>query len=481
MKAPTLAVVTETHLCYIIVNSYGKYEYVEENLPFTEFISIAQLFELAHDKQLTRLWIHLPVKKQRGLTDEYLQNCEDTCKILTFEDEKTKQYVKPSFKNTFYFVGNIKKEGEYTEEVGIAFLANNHCDYDVYEDDLAKDVFSAIYYLESALNIPMTYSTGRVGQELIKEKLAKSHNNHILKPKQNMSLFKEITGASTPFQRPITLEEANRKYVIYIDINAAYLAHSKVNLGVGEYIELEKPEFNRYYPGLWNVSIKGSSIFDGKKLPFPCRILQDNKTEGWLYTPTVNILLNLGYDIEILSSKIWNKSSKQTKDNTGMYSKLLETWMKDLSDVYEDFRIPLSRYKNKRALEIAKDALKGIYAKALSGLSHDKVYKSTINRTDWYHMILSEVYARVIRDVNKFYQIGLHPFLIVTDGMFFATDCETVEEMFNKAPLHMEKKPGHYKLVYRLPMQACKDILLQDMAVNEKIVKIAKIKRSLGE
>jgi hypothetical protein len=476
-----LAVVTETHVCYMKRCEDLKYRYVEEELPFKDFTSIAQLFQLAHDKELTRLWVHLSAEKQDSLTDEYLHNCEDTCKILTRKDKKTNQYVKPSFKESFYFRGNILKDDEYTEEVGVGFLANSRCDYFVEEADTAKDVYTAFYYLETSLDVFLKFNTGNVGQSLIRNKLKISHNDHILQLKQDTQLFKEVTGMNKPFQRPLTKEEANKKWIIHIDKNAAYLAYSRINLGVGEYVEIDNPTFNRCYPGLWHIkNINGSSIFDGKMLPFPCRMLQDSEKEGWVYTPTVKILQELGYDLEIDKAKIWNVSAAKTNTNKGAYSKVLESWCKDLSTVYEDLRTPLLRFKNGRALEIAKDSLKGVYAKALSGLSHDDVYDSSIDRPDWYHEILAETCASMIRDMKNYAEIGLTPFMVVTDGLYFATDCDTVEELFKDKPLHMEKKPGHYKFVYRLPMDACKDILMQDVAVNKKINALAKVKRSLA-
>lgn len=473
MKMPTFAVATDSTLYYFKVDEYGEWKFTKLRYDIKKYFTAKQIIDLLYELNISRIWFKL--------SDENYEIIENTF----FTDVTDCDVYPKSFEKVYYVEGHKTVGDFYRKKVGIAFLNSELAigDLGLKESDNILDVFAAIYYAELLLKVPIQRSMGNMGQSLIKQLAIQHNRTYTLMPtKKDYTLFRQVTGLNKNFGRKPTKEELNKKYVYSIDINAFYLNGTRTNLGIGDYIHVKNEPFHHYKPGLWYVKINGTSIFDGKMLPYPCSLLEYS-TEGLLYTSTVKFLIDLGYDVEIKDAYIWPISCAEIDNDeySGSYSKILENWSNILGKAYHDIRTRKD-FKNKRGVEIAKTMIKHMYSKALSRLSHDEAYEdsSDIDRTDWYHIVLSEADMRINRIIEKLAQIGMYPLFKRVDALWYASDEENVENAFHNL-LRMEVKPGHFKEVYKLPMEKCKDILTSDNSFNKKLSDLAKIAIKMKE
>lgn len=461
MKILTFGVLGETQFTYVGIVE-GKRAWVATEDSIHTMKHIGDIYELAVKHGVERVWIHTTIDTWEELPKEFFTNEH-------YHTGDTQEYA-------YLEVYRIGSEA-YSEAVGMHFTAHPHTTYPIrnfkhgaFTDELQytdREVAVAVTYLETLLDTPITYSDTSVGTQLIKRTNSGYRKEYLQPCEADMSLFVQATGASKPWYRLLTDEEKGMKYLHLLDKNADFLAASNIQLGIGTYERVTSPSFSKYDVGLWHVTVKGHSPYEGQDMPLACDVLAMPEKTGWMYTATAQLLLDMGYSLDFHEVLIWDKKHR---------SNVLEPWLKVFSNAYTELRVNTDKYKNERARMLAKDMLKGMYVKALSVYASDKQDKrgSYLYRPDWYHLVIAEATQRMIRNIMTYEKIGMKPVLWNKDAIIYISDEKDITKILPN--LRMELKPAHFKHRMFL-LEKCKHLFTENtspVAIETQLKNIVK-------
>ena len=452
---PKFGILTGSHVHYIDSHTM---QYVQLPVNTLQLQHVGQVMTLASHLKLDTIWVHLSNAEYESLPDDFIQKAVDA----GFNLGSDPKYY--DFTTMGYFSGWDTRKEVYAPRIGVGFTNYQFSNWCIDEDVTPKDVYTAFYYLEKALGTRMHHTPANVGQSLIRYTNTGKRAGYLIPTTRDMTDFRVNKAGGSVWHRPLTKDERSKKWLHHVDRNAAYLNSCSIQFGYGDYEIVEKPHFIPTIPGLWDVTIHGTSLYEGVYMPYATPLLETPERRGYLYTSTVKLLLDAGYTLTFHRGLLW---PIQRANILGPFQTLM-------SDAYVGIRTDVAKYPNAIARAIAKEVIKNTYTMGLSNLAHEEVFidSTYINRQDWYHMILADASQRIIRNIMTYHTMGVDPVITLTDGLYYPSDEQDISKALPN--LRMEGKVGHFKHVWSLPLAEAVKVLDSDLPTNLVIAELKK-------
>lgn len=453
---PAYGIVTDNQLLYVSRDTRQK---VIVPLDITTFTHVGQLVQLAIQHKLLTLWVHLSVEGYNQLPDSFLIDAlSQGYHVFPTDFERT------PFCTARCNVG-------YSQEIGIGFTNHELSRWCVHSEvgHTPTEAYLAFSYLERLLDVPMQFSPANVAQRLIRDTNTGKRSEYLTRCTSDLTLFRQVKGtmgSTGLWSRPLRPCEKQRKHLIHIDRNASYLNSCGIQLGYGDYDHRLHINFDKKIPGLWYITVTGTSEYDGVTLPAITPLLHTSTCTGWEYTTTVQMLIDAGYHVNVHEACVWP-----------LYrANILDPFRKLVSNAYVSLREDTTSYKNSVACAIAKEALKGVYVAGLSNLSHETPYKDSnyVDAPHWYHAIIDDASQRTLRNIET-HRLATSetPVMRLNDGLWYVCDEDVVTSLHT---FRIGVKVGYYKSVYTLPLTSeVIDILESNIAESYKSAALKKI------
>lgn len=204
------------------------------------------------------------------------------------------------------------------------------------------------------------------------------------------------------WDREETAEETALGWRHEYDLNAAYLGAAGVVecLARDPLTHTGPAVFDRSRGGYWSLPVESVRELEdqrGARRPPLVSGLAGDAGEVWLSTPTVALLEDLGLGLEIRDS--WTAEGRR----------FLRRWAEQLD---------AARVLTSREPQLQR-AIKRTYAEAVGMLNSDS---GTVYRPDWFHMVVAQCRANLIRAVDKIgAESGRWPLVVDTDCLTYAS------------------------------------------------------------
>jgi hypothetical protein len=290
-------------------------------------------------------------------------------------------------------------------------------------------------------NFHIAYSPAWCGMRLMKEYLKLFGHAGWLRP-ADLSMLPDATepGGFYDWKRPLTDEELGKKYIHFYDRNAQFPA-AATGAELGEGTPVHTTDFNEKLPGVWRVTALPNARYDA--LPF---IIPEAKS--WVYTPTVQAMLALGYHVEVHEGWVWP-----------VHHRALQDWAKGLWEGRRQLREAYGKgsAQEHMAKMIANRGLGWLDLGTVRQSGRDPE-KNADNRPDWYNMIKSLARYRLVLKLKELADNhNLLPVMIVADNIAYVSDDPNPETaapglMIRKSELGGFKHDGTYLLRDVLPL-----------------------------
>ncbi|HEY7357910.1 MAG TPA: hypothetical protein VH590_15635, partial [Ktedonobacterales bacterium] len=314
-------------------------------MPVREAAHAGEVLALALEHQLARIW---------------LTPGSALSSALATDDEKVQEFVAHARAARWHIWAPNDQDflvGRYGHglEVQLGILVRSARWTALQECRDATVLYAAIKYLQETLKMPIEWSPGHVGLNLIGQvNETPQREAYIRRSESDLEPFVRYAGeyhhTDLLWSRLLTEEERGCTWLHRYDKNNAYVgAASSANLGAGDYVQQEQPAFNAKVPGLWHILLEGESAFNGYDLPHPT----DGQTDSWQHTATVRLAQQLGYQVTILEGCFFPE-----------YHQTLRPWYELISHARQQFRAP-GAFKHDQAQAVAYNALKNIYTGSL--------------------------------------------------------------------------------------------------------------------
>lgn len=437
-------ILTDTHLYRYIG---GKI--IKTSIDTSNLCNVSSIMQLALAYNLRTIWVLAGTELSKKATSDFIV-CSDNWQIKGKPQwtKGTKRHV-PHCK----FVAGYQ-EAQRTSYVG--FLEYND-DWKMTRVDEPVVALAALSYIEDALRVAVLYSAGKCGVYLMQKVNQKKRVEWIEKidiRKIAPLVNEQVCVGDINWKKEIT-EEDTGYFLVAFDKNMAYPAScTSVLLGTGEPVHQKQPLFDqkKTVPGIWYCKISGTSEFDGIKLPHPT----DGKTEGWFYTYTVKLLLEVGYHVDITEAWVWEEHHTILRP----FAEKLFSAREALDD---NLSADIDRYKNMQARKIAAKCVKFIAVKSLGWTRMVKNLKATSDtdendkeldwyiRPDWDDLIIDNARYQMFWRIRKCIEKGYYPIGVHADCLYFTSstsDHEQALSLLDKPMMERRKKLGGYKPHY---------------------------------
>lgn len=262
-----------------------------------------------------------------------------------------------------------------------------------------------------ALHFPFTISASTTGMNLMETLNWKDREvffapSNPVPPAMITTLEKDINWSRKP-----TDAELEHQFVHAYDRGGSYLAGvSGCNFGIGD--PEHHPEgraFDKKLPGYWRVAMPERSEWLTPNPLDPENRERANEHTGkliWVSTPTLEVALDQGYDLEPVEAYVWNESHRILD---GWYERIRDARTSlDTADVDD---------------QLARDLLKEVYVRSL-GLMASHEFRKGQNgyAPERYHAIQARSRANILRRVNQIgADTGRWPVAILKDTVLYTS------------------------------------------------------------
>jgi len=222
-------------------------------------------------------------------------------------------------------------------------------------------------------------------------------------------------------QRRPAPEEEGHAFVHSYDATAAWLAAAKgTELGLGEAVHRDRPEFDPQLPGLWRVR---PPAWDTWRVPDPLQARRPPKDGTvWVYTPLLAFESDvLGAEIRPLEAWVWPE-----------HTRYLDLWAQQLDAARLALAGPPPGYRpgdpdDAAVLAAVKDTYSGtitLFGSSQLAADPDKDRPAhRLYRPDWTHMIINTAAARLYRKIFAAAEkTGRWPIAIDRDNLLYTSD-----------------------------------------------------------
>lgn len=449
------AVVDDTHL-------YCKYQGELCSIPHQGIENVRDLFPWLERLNLISAWI-LPESRLSRQTETFYTSCPEwDCFAYTeYDYQQEGGEVSPGTGENILLSLQGWKKSDKWQPCYYAVFPEYNSSWQPDSDEIALDdctdpleLYAAIHYLEDQLGVPLKQSPGNVGLHLLKGKV----NPRAMFPTVPQGFTDTVTmGHDALWKRLLTLAELAKKYVHCVDKNSAYLsACHDLYMGIGLPILINNPTFTSsqaHIPGVWYVtSIQGSSPFDGIQLPL---IASPNT---WVWTPSLALLLMMGYEVEIEKAYVWRD-----------YDKVMGSWASHIWNSRQALKHNTPGYKHQIARERAYSEVKVVATRTVgkfkSDYSKDQQYKNgtTDYHPDRWSLILDKTRVRMLLRMYQLWKSGYPAFMVYTDGLYICSD-ERHPQVHEALRLDSATELGGYKHAYTVRIEDVKPYLSMEKA-----------------
>src|SRR5260221_164987 len=312
------AVISRTHLMIGEGRSVRKIALSE---PCT---TISDACDLALAHKITHIWPMPDIEMYMGHGDDYNV-------FATYEDDE----------NTRPMFARVYRKGTYGE-VKIGFPGRGRWEWQI---DAPTDILASITYLEEVLGVPVEWSPGHMGTELV---------IHLNRTERRQAWVRECTIdlGELPFKRAardVVWKAGDVRflkpglYIHQVDKRSAYLSSCPgVYVGAGDPVHTIGP-CDISLVGVYRVTLKSMHVlFDGAELP---PIIN---TE-WVTGDVLKYALDNGYEVEVHEAWQWNEKHKA-----------LESYAAKLWKSRRAFREDLVRFPHQIGRENAESTMKQV-------------------------------------------------------------------------------------------------------------------------
>ncbi len=372
---------------------------------------IAQMMQ----NHVSQLWIH-PAAGDWPEPAEYAQ--AEACGYDLGKDPKKSHWL------------HIFKRGA-NETLDIVFPSRDRAHPAWSSAPTGKELYEDIWAYNDALGTMFHRSAGATGQRLMRE----------LHSGRNATRLDMPQGAPPPalgskadramnWSKRLTHDDLIGKMLIAFDINGQYLAAcSSLPLGVGAYRHMTGTEcyaLERHAPGYWRVLAPQAA--DSSPIPLldGQRVLDSNCVTGWITTPTLNLLFEMGAHVFIDEAYVWPE-----------HVQYLQPWYRKMRE---------ARRILKARGGAAYDAFKDTYTVGLASLAGNWKRKEPdeLFRPDWRDAIIGQSRANQYRGLHRIrMECGASPVAIGADCSFFLAPSPE----WTPAGMKIDDNLGHDKRV----------------------------------
>ncbi len=377
------AVVTYSQL---LINEQGKLRKV--TLPCEPF-RITDLYAVARGNGITHLWLMDDVDVDMDTPAEYSI-------FATYEDAE-QQY--PVF-------ARIYKNGQYGE-VKIGFDTERWG----WHITAPVDILATIHYLEQVLGVPVEWSPGHMGTELVKHLNRTARREEWVRD-STVDLFQlpfksASGGQGGDLKWKTGLEiEGQELYLHQFDKRSGYLSVcSDLYVGAGDPVEMEGLDaLNRSLPGVYRVKLSASiSDFDNEQLPM---IIANE----WVTLDVLKFAMNQGYSVQLYEAHVWEEKHKT-----------LASYASKLWESRRIFREDYSRFPHQLARQNAENTMKEI-ALVATGKFASESKAGAFRQPYWWAAVVGKMRVAMLANIHKIYQnTGLSPALIYAYSVYYAS------------------------------------------------------------
>jgi len=263
-----------------------------------------------------------------------------------------------------------------------------------------------------ALHYPFTISASTTGLNLMETLNWKDRETFFAPSNPVPPAMIPTLEADINWSRKPTEEELEHTFVHAYDRGGSYLAGvSGCNLGVGQpTYHPDGRAFDRKLPGYWRIEMPERTEW---LLPNPLdprnreKAYEHTGKPIWVSTPTLEIALEQGYELEPLEAYVWNESHR-----------LLDGWYERIRDA----RTALDTDDVDDRL--ARNLLKEVYVRSLGLMaSHEFQAGKPGYAPERYHAIQARARANIIRRVTQIGRdTGRWPVAILKDTVIYTSN-----------------------------------------------------------
>lgn len=425
-SAPILfknGVLTDTHLYVCLEN--GKLA----RRAIATLGNIGEVFQLALTHHLAAIWIFPG-------TDLSAKSGEAFNKVSGWE------LVRPTYGETknrpTMYIGGYKKreeraQGESGDTVYVSYPEHNSA-WGLKPTSPGELLFT-LAYVEDALGFQVQYSPGACGRRVIAETNKKRERAAWLAP-VDMRPFPVCCAENVvdlAWKREMFPEESAQPWLLAYDKNSQYAsACTGARLGTGAPEEIHAPitfDLNKLVAGIWHCSISGESVFNGELLPSPTGNGTKLIREGYYWSYTVKLLIELGYTVEIDRAWIWRES---------------HTILRPFAEKLWESRAALDdceRYPVEQARTAARSIVKDCMNHSIGTLNSRKYLKegSKWFRPDWRELLRDNAKYQMFMRIRKNHEEGYKLIGAHVDCLFYTSP---EKDHARAIPDWIEKKRG---------------------------------------
>lgn len=352
--------------------------------------SFMDLHTVALCHGVTHIWI-MPGQEQ---AIEDMDCAEPYNMFSTYEDEEK---TRPVF-------SRIYKKGTYGM-VKIGFAGRGDWAWEI---DKPVDILATIAYLEEVLCVPVEWSPGHIGTELVRL-LNRNEKRAGWVAETNLDLnalpgnpFKHNAG-DLKWKSDLLANFMVGMYLHQYDKRSGYLsACPGVYVGAGEPMHV-LGDCDTTLPGIYRVSLdKRESMFDDIFLP-------PIATSEWVTHDILNFAKAQGYGVMVHEAHQWTEKHRT-----------LESYAKKLWESRRVFRDGADRFPHQLGRFNAENTMKAIALVAVGKFGSEKT--SHFLRPDWWAIVVDKMRENVLRNIAKYAALGYTPALIYSDAVYYISE-----------------------------------------------------------
>lgn len=426
----------------------------------TEYNCIEKIIVQCRKYNVHNLWITPFTNLTMLFNPSFIKTTEGykTYGVLTKDDDTN--YIK--------FLRATKNDG--ISNIAITIPQFNYLwSFGNYDFISTNDLTIMLVLLRATLGIPIFNSPTYIGIKLL-EHLTHNHNKQWLRSCDiNWNDIPTANDLVWKCQEKIK----SKKYLHAFDKNGSYLAvYESAMLGSGIPTKYENIVFEPKFIGVWNVTISGTSKYDDKLLPCP---YDNTGTTMKLWTPQIKAVLKLGYSVEVHDALIWHETHY-----------IFRRWAELIRDIRKELKIE-SQNNTELGYLMAYECIKNIYTKMGGRLGHRNENKfkdregnnakDVYQRIDWYSLVISEAFFRVLLTVDKFVNLNHLPIMIVNDCLYYLSN----EKNYKLAVPNLtdnENELGGYKLKYSIEYNKVRKLFDSNSHPNDIAEHLNNLQRS---
>lgn len=290
-----------------------------------------------------------------------------------------------------------------------------------------KQLLMAIHYVEDALGVDVGSSPSATGWRLLHKLHAKE-----LASAADASLaamhFQAASAADFIDKRPLTEDEQQKRYVLKLDKNSAYIASATSEFyGMGT--PVHTTTFDEKAVAVWRVTVHATGDFPFKRLM--------HVGERWLAGPLVRMLIAMGCEVEIHEGYCFPDKFM-----------LLKSWANKVWTARLSFKTDTATWKFDNARMMAEKAIKQIAVTTLGLTGYHgfgTAEESEKKRPDIKLQTVARTHELMYFNIMKaLRQDGCMPIMIATDAVYVLADSTDPRKV---CPTYLEREGrlGGYK------------------------------------